>query len=521
MKGLSMNRALISFVFAIFAVWGSGVIAQDAMPPTRTIYERGIDLVGKDLAQIFDTSLPACEAACTNTSGCEAFTFNQRSNACFPKADVTGISLFEGALSGRIYPIDPVVFAGARERAAELLFLSAQDFSSAARLTRLSNQPLRNVTAAQRAAWIRAVETDLSADWLSFGRLAEVRDSGVRYMALSAHVKAYLRSLDLGARRAAASEIAFALEDQGHGRRMIDALRLAQVLQFDRETEVQLFEAIGKYGFRVVDTKVESDSTTPRICAVFNEDLIKAGTDYTPFVQLPDTQLVVTVSDGQLCVDGVVHGERYRLVLREGLPAASGETLIQPVELTLYVRDRAPSVRFVSRAYVLPRLGDIAIPIETVNMTEVDLKLSRIDDRNLMRTIQSGLMDPAASRYNTGFVSSDIGTSVWSGTADVTQDLNRDMLTRLPMGDVLRDEPAGLYALTVASTDESRDVTPSTQWFVLSDIGVATYLGNDGLTVAVRGLGDAKAIADARDVVVAQQRCFGRNPDRFRRCRTL
>ncbi|MDE0850781.1 hypothetical protein, partial [Yoonia sp.] len=62
-----MNRALISFVFAICAVWGSSAIAQDAMPQTRTIYERGIDLVGKDLAQIFDTTLPACEAACINT----------------------------------------------------------------------------------------------------------------------------------------------------------------------------------------------------------------------------------------------------------------------------------------------------------------------------------------------------------------------------------------------------------------------------------------------------------------------
>ncbi len=81
-----------------------------------------------------------------------------------------------------------------------------------------------------------------------------------------------------------ASEIACALGEQGRGRRMIEAIRLAQVLQFDRENEVQLFEAIGKYGFRVVDTKVESDSATPRICAVFNEDLIKAGTDYTPFV---------------------------------------------------------------------------------------------------------------------------------------------------------------------------------------------------------------------------------------------
>lgn len=499
-----MTRFLISSFVAVFLTLGNMANAQDQLPQSRTIYERGYDLVGTDLAQIFDTTLQGCEAACRNAAACEAFTFNQRSNACFPKRDITDMIPFEGALSGRMYPTDPAVLAGAAARAAELAFLDEQDFSLAAGLIRLSTQPLSNATSAQQAAWGRAIQTDLSMDWLAFGQVSGAQNSRISGMALPAIVTAYLHSLDPQTRRAAVIEMAYALEDQGRGRLMIDALRQAQALQFERDTEAALDEAIGKYGFRVVDTKIESDSATPRICAIFSEDLVQAGMDYTSFVQLPNTQLVVTVSEQQLCVDGVEHGNRYRIVLREGLPAASGEKLIHPVDLTLYVRDRAPAVRFVGRAYVLPRIGDIAIPLETVNMAQVELKLSRIDDRNLMRTIQSGLMDSAFSQDGNDFVSSEIGTRVWFGTAEVAQDLNRDMLTRLPLGDVLQNEPAGLYALTAASADGDREISSATQWFVLSDLGVATYLGNDGLTVVVRGLGDANAIVDAEVTLVSR-----------------
>jgi uncharacterized protein YfaS (alpha-2-macroglobulin family) len=493
----------MSFVFSIVTVCAGSVLAQEQISSSRTIYERGVDLVGTDLAQIFDTTAAACEAACLNNNSCTAFTFNQRSSACFPKTDITDSAPFEGALSARIYATDPVVIAGASARMAELSFLNARDFSVAADLTRLSNQPLRNATSSQRASWDRALITDSASDWIEFARQARRTDSRITGLAIPAYTKAYLRALDVQIQRRAVIGLAYELERDGRGRRMIDALRLAQALRFDRETEAALDEAIGKYGFRVIDTKVESDSATPRICTTFNETLINAGTDYTPFVQLPQTQLVVTVSEAQLCVDGVVHGERYRIVLREGLPAASGETLTNPVELTLYVRDRAPAVRFASSAYVLPRMGDIGIPLETVNMTQVGLSLSRIDDRNLMRTIQSGMMDRTVSRYGGG-LSTELSTSVWSGTADVAQDLNRDMMTRLPLGDVLRDEPAGLYALTARSTDDNDEIGSTTQWFVLSDIGVATYLGNDGLTVAARGLGDALAIADAQVTLVSR-----------------
>lgn len=503
-KGFPMTRFLISVLVSIFLAWGSVGVAQDVLPQSRTVYDRDVDLVGTDLSQIFDTTLQACEAACRNSASCQAFTFNQRSNACFPKKDLTDVIPFAEAVSGRVYPTDPAVLARAQPRKAELSFLEERDFNAAAGLITFSNQPLKNATSAQQAAWTDAIETDLAADWLAFGVAAKTKDSRISGMALPAIVAGYLHALDAQTRREALVDLAFALEDQGRGRRMIDALRLAQAIGFERDTQTELDAAIGKYGFRVVDTTVESDSVTPRICAIFNEDLIKAGMDYTPFVQLPETQLVVTVNDGQLCVDGVEHGARYRIVLREGLPAASGETLMRPVDVTLYVRDRAPAIRFTGRAYVLPRLGDIAIPLETVNMAQVDLELSRIDDRNLMRTIQSGLMDTAFSQGSDDVVPTQIGTSVWAGTAEVAQELNRDMLTRLPLGEALRDEPAGLYALTATSSDGNRDISSATQWFVLSDIGVATYLGTDGLTVAVRGFGDANAMSDAQVTLISR-----------------
>ncbi|PUB17437.1 alpha-2-macroglobulin family protein [Yoonia sediminilitoris] len=498
-------RNLIRLIFVVLAcVTGGQVFADDPVAPSRTVYLRNIDLAGTDLAQIFDTTFEACQAACLNNSSCEAFTFNQRSNACFPKKDITGTSEFAGALSGYVVATDPRVLAGAKARADELAFLGASDLASADSLFRLSNQPPRNIRPRQNAALVQAQRSDLSVDWLAFARTADVADTPIRGLVMPALVRAYLTSLDGVTRRNAVLAIANRLEDQGRGRSTIDALRLAQALDFTPQTQDALDKAIAKYGFRVVDTTVESDSASPRICAIFSEDLIQAGTDYAPFVQLPDPQLVVETRDNRLCVVGVEHGSRYRIVVRDGLPSASGEKTLKPAELTLYVRDRSPAVRFVSRAYVLPRVGDVGIPVETVNLTELALTLARVDDRNLMRTIQSGLMGRSISRYGNGTLSDEIGVQVWSGNADVAQELNRDMLTRLPLGDVLRGEPAGLYALTAASSDGNRDIPATTQWFVLSDLGVATYLGNDGLTVAVRSLASADATPQAEVTLLSR-----------------
>ena len=48
------------------------------------------------------------------------------------------------------------------------------------------------------------------------------------------------------------------------------------------------------------------------------------------------------------------------------------------------------------------------------------------------------------------------------------------------------------YALTAAVPGQSPDRSPpATQWFMISDLGLASYAGSDGMTVVVRGLSDA------------------------------
>ena len=52
----------------------------------------------------------------------------------------------------------------------------------------------------------------------------------------------------------------------------------------------------------------------------------------------------------------------------------------------------------------------------------------------------------------------------------------------------------GVYVLNATVPGQSTDRSPrASQWFMISDLGLTTWQGSDGLAVAVRGLGDAAA----------------------------
>ncbi len=345
-------------------------------------------------------------------------------------------------------------------------------------------------------------QSDAADQWLEYGRLAaQLAEAGdgdtgeMRARAELAAVNAYLRAGGDAVRVSALLALAQALEPLERGREMIPALRLAQSLQPRAEVTALLDDAIGKYGFRIIETTVEADSATPRICAEFSEPLIKAGTDYAPFVRLPDQRLVVQPSERQICIDGVEHGQRYTLTFRAGLPSAEGEELSRDVPVTLYVRDRSPSVRFPGRSYVLPRSADAGLPIETVNLDTVTLSLSRVSDRNLTRTLQDNYFGRPLGQYELDYLQGDLAEEIWTGTGTVENRLNADVTTRLPMGPVVGDLDPGIYALTARVDGADPYEEPgATQWFVLTDIGLTTLSGTDGLHVFARALSDATAL---------------------------
>jgi alpha-2-macroglobulin len=520
----TMQRVGLAVIF--WAVTALGVWAQNAVPDFRYFATRDMDFYGADLDPLFDTDYKSCVRACSSNSACEAFTFNTQSNACFPKQGVSDQTPYVGAFSAVKIPASSDLLNTAGARAADLSFLSQDDLkqaSEAARTLGLRHPAggyaldavIKNANSSavggytvHAADWIgTAVSlTDRSDLWTDYARrlmlIRTQNNNDKRHYenrAVSAAINGYLRGENVGAQASALLQLADALERVGRGQDTIPALRLAYSLQQREDIENALSKAVGKYGLRIIDTTVEADTAAPRICVEFSERLSKAGVDYEPFVQLPDAGLAVQVDGHQLCIDGAEHGTRYRFTLREGLPAAGGEKLHKDIELTQYVRDRSPSVKFPGRSYVLPKSTDAALPVETVNVSTIELRLRKVSDRNLLRAVQDGYFGRPLSHWEDEEFASDIADEIWVGSAEVASELNRDMTTRLSMAEAIAGQSPGIYALSAEVPGADPYENPgATQWFVLSDLGISTMAGTDGLHTQVRGLSDAMPRGDVK-----------------------
>ncbi|MBP0483207.1 alpha-2-macroglobulin family protein [Sagittula salina] len=529
-----MRRLVVALVTGLLSVSAAApaAMAQEAVPEKRFVYTRDMDFAGTDLQSLFDTTQEACQRSCLNDPQCRAFTFNTRNNSCFPKSTVTAKSPYDGALSAVLVTADPAVIARARARFGDLSFLQPADFAQARNEAEALGQrhgggqwtvdALLKAAAEERVKgnagdaihWTGAAlaQSDDAGLWLQYADWSaeyarQITGSDSRKYANRAWLAAlngYLRSDGDGQRSDALVTLAQALEAQGRGRDMIPALTLADALGTRGDVAEMLDRAIGKYGFRITDHVVEADGPDPRICVEFNEQLKRVGVDYTPYVRLPDPKLAVTQDDWRICVTGVEHGSRHTLTFRAGLPAADGQTLAKDIPITAYVRDRAPQVAFAGRAYVLPRAADAGLPIETVNTSKVDLVLRRVSDANLIRSIQNDYFGRPIGQYAEEYFAEEIAEEIWRGTGDVQNEINRQMTTRLPMGGIVGELPAGIYALTAQAANDTDGEARATQWFLLSDIGLTTMQGTDGLTVFARDLATAAPLAGLEVTLLAR-----------------
>lgn len=522
--------AVISAAFFVAQAMVAFAQPQSPIPERRFVMASDTDFYGSDVQQLFDTGIDACVNACLASTACQAITYNGNAGACFLKSEVSEEQAFAGATSGRVVDTDPALIAAAETRAADLGFLTGDDLAAA--LDQAQGLALRHVNGAEGVEDLLAQArtassfhdaipyqgmavnlTDAGADWAEYAHLLLLRSEQVtddRWErardAVSAATNAYLRSDDPALQASALYTMARALEAMERGRDMIPALRLAQALAPRDDAQALLDDALGKYGFRIAEHTVDADGTVARICASFSDALITADMDYAPFVALPEAGLAVESTDTQICVSGIEHGKRYALTFRQGLPAANGEVLARDVAIAAYVRDRAPAVSFPGRTYILPRAAETGIPVETVNAAKLDLRLSRISDRNLVAAFREDVVARPMDYWTADYFAYQYAETVWTGTAETAlAEANRDVTTRLPLDGVLKDLGPGIYVLQASVANTDRDtVLGATQWFVISDIGFTTMQGTDGLHVFARSLADAGAKADVTVTLVSR-----------------
>lgn len=513
----SVTRGLLVLVLTLLALaWPQVALAQESPIPERfATTATHLDIPGNDIASIFDITLQRCHGACIANGDCVAFTFNQRNGSCFLKDTAADAQGYVDAISGVVTEVSPAALERARAVALSLDFLDDYDFELARQQADAMAENYR-AEGETEEYWLNSyLNLTPSAAVSSTGAAVTVADSGHAWLAhaqarwdlaqssssmtfdlrrrsISAAINAALR-LDGRDRAEALLLMAQGLEANSRGESALGAVRLANQLAPGVAPE-ELARLRERFGFRVVRDDVETTSAAPRICVWFSSELDPVF-DYSTYVQRSNQGLAVEVEDRQLCVSGVQYGETYNINLRAGLPSLDGDSLPTDVMVTAYVRDRSPQVRFPGRAYVLPAAGPRALPVETVNADHLELSLLYVSDRNLVSTIRDGDFLRAMSAWQ-GARFEELKTErVWEGEAFLDGALNRATTSLLPLDEVGRLTP-GVYVLRAElAGDEDGNVAPAMQWFLVSDLGVTTLAGNDGVHVVVQRLSDARPAA--------------------------
>ncbi|MGY3649390.1 hypothetical protein ACVWW2_004681 [Bradyrhizobium sp. LM4.3] len=331
---------------------------------------------------------------------------------------------------------------------------------------------------------------------------------------------AYQRTGNPGEEADALAVLGKSLSERKLWRPSLDALRLSLDMREVADVRGQYEKMRDEHGFRLLDYTVDSDSASPRACFQFSEELAKR-TDFAPYLALAGQDKPALSAEGkQLCVDGLKHGERCNINLRAGLPSTVKEGLPKSAEFNVYVRDRKPFVRFNSRAYVLPRTGQRGIPVVSVNTPAVNINVFRIGDRNLINTVVDSDFQKTLSKYQLSDLGGERGVKVWTGELAIAMTLNQDVTTAFPVDQALGELQPGVYVMTAAAKGPGSDddYQLATQWFIVSDLGVAAYSGNDGHPRVREFAGVHRPGRQSRGAVGrAQQRDFGDAQDRRQR----
>ncbi|MGB3833968.1 MAG: alpha-2-macroglobulin family protein [Mesorhizobium sp.] len=504
-----------------------------AVETRRIVTTENADYFGFDLRSEQNVTLDQCKADCLGDPACRAFTYNTKAKWCFLKSDFNTLKPFSGAVAGKAVPVEGEKDIGAPP---ELAFfpawiadqarqyrthLTGPGFTRPAEgLSALAQEAAQAAAAGDHRAAMQKYEAALSAMpddgalWLRLARetLATQPADGQETSTLpanatSAAFNGYNFTRAASARAEALALLAAGLDRRDLYRAALQAYEASLALVSSSAVRADYEDLKARKGFRIVDHSVDADTSAPRICAQFSEELLKTGVDYSQFVTVDGkAPRGVEAGDKQICVEGLEHGRHYDVTFRAGLPAAIGEVISAPVVLSIYVQDRGASARFTGDSFVLPSGARRGIPVVTVNMDAAEMKLYRIGDRALAQLLSGYQFLRQLDGYDISSISDQMGEPVWQGRMEIANEINKEVTTSFPVDEALPQRKPGVYVLTAQPVDDRSDDWNSraTQWFVVSDIGLSTYTGQDGLSVFARSLGSARPIQGAELTLLAR-----------------
>ncbi len=246
-------------------------------------------------------------------------------------------------------------------------------------------------------------------------------------------------------------------------------------------------------------------------CVSFTHPLVRPRVSrYDDYVEVtPHLNDIALVASGRrLCAEGIPFGQTVTLNLRPGLPGVGEHKLESAASFEVTVPERAATLRFRERGYVLPSQGPQLVPLESVNVAAARVRVFRIVERNLIAALQSEF--PAQQReWQVSNLAYGAAEQVFDGEVALGGEQNRTVTTGLAVSELIGGPlDPGVYLISAnavgAEAQYGNFVVETTQWLVVSDIGLNLLQGPDGLHVFTRSLASAGALPDVEVTLVAQ-----------------
>src|SRR4051794_33589976 len=248
--------------------------------------------------------------------------------------------------------------------------------------------------------------------------------------------------------------------------------------------------------FAVTGVEVLAERDTPQACFTFNRPLEKSRlNDYAAQVEIdPPITVSVMARNDALCLDGLSHGAKYAVTLKQGLPGAQDVSLAEPARYEIEVPDREPALAFRGAGYILPHVGAEGLPLRTINVKRARLQVLRISDRSLVEQVYYGRISHALTDLDIGGIIERSGEQVWQGEMAIGEQRNQVVVTPFPVDATIGALKPGVYIAVAGNADREGEnwEAKATQWFVVTDLGLTTFAGQDGLLVFARSLTTAE-----------------------------
>jgi alpha-2-macroglobulin len=270
-----------------------------------------------------------------------------------------------------------------------------------------------------------------------------------------------------------------------------------------------------KFDFRISELSIDPERDSPTACATFTAQLRRPlpikPQDYVQIT--PAADVFVYAAGNRLCVKGLKHGKSYKFTYRSGIPSAGGAATARDDVRDVQVGDRTARIQFGANKFILPRTGKNLLPIKTVNMDRVNLRVMGVGERALIELLRDDNLGRAVSGYGADDIAGKNGRDIWKGYVQPQNKLNQEVTTLLSMDKMVGKKPVGVYVVVASAPAKSgnseedyeenwRDL--ATQWVIVSDIGLSAFKGSDGLTVFTRSLDTAKPASNVTLQLIAR-----------------